>query len=104
MAGDDHEVDLDDLKTDESKWRAIGDVVEEAHGVAQGVGTMPDFVTDGLSYAMGFQGQYQKLAGQTVDYINAGHLAMDDIADRLNDTHREYESSEYDAEMESVSA
>ena len=104
MAGDDHEVVLEDLLTDEAKWRAISDVVEEAHQIAQGVGVMPDFVTDGLSYAMGFQDQYQKLAGQTVTFIGDGVIAMRDIADRLRETHNEYESSENDAEQESVSA
>lgn len=104
MSGDDHEVVLEDLLVDEAKWRAISDVMQEAHTTAQGVEVLPDFVTDGLSYAMGFQDQYQKLASQTVTFIGDGVIAMRDIADRLHETHNEYESSEYDAEQESAGA
>lgn len=105
MSGDaDHQVNLDDLLTDEAKWRDIADVAEEARVIAAGVETMPNFVTDGLSYAMGFQDQYNELAGDAVSYLTDGVATLVDIADRLRATHEEYLSSEDDAEYESVSA
>lgn len=105
MSGDDdHEVNLDDLLVDERKWRDIADVVDGARATGEGVATLPDYVTDGLSYAMGFQGQYNRLADHTVTYLADGVTAMNDIADRLRSTHDEYVTSEDDAAQESVDA
>ncbi|MFN3867344.1 MAG: hypothetical protein ACK4MD_11635 [Demequina sp.] len=104
MADDDHDVVPDDLLTDERKWRDISEVVEQAHTIATGLESMPDYVTDGLSYAMGFQGQYGRLASQAVTYVGGGVEAMRDIADRLRATHDEYVQSEDDAAQESLSA
>lgn len=104
MAGDDHDVNLEDLLADERKWRDIAEVADGARATGAGVAELPDYVTDGLSYALGFQSQYNKLADQTVTYLADGVTAMNDIADRLRATHDEYVTSEDDAAQESASA
>ncbi|MFV0286224.1 MAG: hypothetical protein ACK5IM_07530 [Demequina sp.] len=103
MAGTD-DVDLDDLLTDEAKWRAIADVAEGAYTTATALSPLPFMVTDGLSYAQGFKTQYDELASAAATYIADGVTAMRDIADRLHDTHDEYSASESDATDESVEA
>ncbi len=104
MSGDDHDVNLDDLLTDEAKWRDIAEVAEEARVIASGVEKMPDYVTDGLSYAAGFQTQYDEIAGGAVKYLTDGVATLADVADRLRATYDTYVGSEDDAESEAVNA
>jgi hypothetical protein len=100
----DLDVVLEDLLTDANKWDDVGGVVGEAHSIATGVELCPDMVTDGLSYAQGFQGQYNELAGEATSFLNGGVSAISGIASRLRDTHDAYELAESDATNESVAA
>ncbi len=85
---------LEDLSTDAAKWRAIADALAQAHATGAGVQSAPDMVTDGISYAAGFQEQYNTLGPRAVGYIAEGETAMRGVADRLDATRREYEASE----------
>lgn len=95
---------IEDLATDAAKWREIADVVTEAVVLGRAIESVPNMVTDGLSYAAGFQGQYDELASGAVKYIEDGATAMNSVADRLDATREEYLESEDDATAESVDA
>lgn len=94
----DFSVVLDDFKKDADKWRAINEVVGTSQATAATVQVLPDYVTDGISYAAGFKTQYDALATRTADYLADGHTALESIAVKLEDTRTQYLASDEYAE------
>ncbi|MFV0374456.1 hypothetical protein [Microbacterium sp.] len=104
MSDTEVEVVLEDFDVDEASWRAIADVFAEAVGLATPIANIPLLVTDGVAFAAGFKGQYEDLAGWLVTHLNDGVNALNDIADRLDETQQEYAAANDYSEEELAAA
>ncbi|MGV8884270.1 MAG: type VII secretion target [Microbacteriaceae bacterium] len=93
MANLDYSVLIDDLTSDAEQWDKVAAVVGEAQTIAASL-ELEDFATDGISFGLGFQTQYNNAQEHIASYILAGQTTMTEIATKLRTTRDLYAEAE----------
>ena len=93
MADEDYEVVLEDMDRDALHWDAIAGKMAEAEGIIEQL-KLGFMTVDGISVALQFKAQYDSAHQTLAEYITAGRITMEEIAQKVRDTRALYEEAD----------